>query len=217
MNEQDLIAERKKAAEHNDAARLAALETAALKRLGDFLTDENPVDSDDAPFFFAFIRAFSDTHNADLKLCAKKAEAKLLPILKEFDREVGFDFHEPVSSAVLERNLNDLEAFERQDVSKNPIFGQIYDLMGKISLTDDDGNADDSADLAESITDAGKLKTYLRLCLNLDKITSETYFATLLEEMERLLVTLFVMDKAGDSLDENEMRAEYEKLLNAID
>ena len=217
MNEQDLIAERKKAAEHNDAARLAALETAALKRLDDFLTDENPVDSDDAPFFFAFIRAFSDTHNADLKLCAKKAEAKLLPILKEFDREVGFDFHEPVSSAVLERNLNDLEAFERQDVSKNPIFGQIYDLMGKISLTDDDGNADDSADLAESITDAGKLKTYLRLCLNLDKITSETYFATLLEEMERLLVTLFVMDKAGDSLDENEMRAEYEKLLNAID
>lgn len=217
MNEQDLIAERKKAAEHNDAARLAALETAALKRLDDFLTDENPVDSDDAPFFFAFIRAFSDTSNADLKLCAKKAEAKLLPILKEFDREVGFDFHEPVSSAVLERNLNDLEAFERQDVSKNPMFGQIYDLMGKISLTDDDGNADDSADLAESITDAGKLKTYLRLCLNLDKITAETYFATLLEEMERLLVTLFVMDKAGDSLDENEMRAEYEKLLNAID
>ena len=217
MNEQDLIAERKKAAEHNDAARLAALETAALKRLDDFLTDENPVDSDDAPFFFAFIRAFSDTSNADLKLHAKKAEAKLLPILKEFDREVGFDFHEPVSSAVLERNLNDLEAFERQDVSKNPMFGQIYDLMGKISLTDDDGKVDDSADLAESITDAGKLKTYLRLCLNLDKITAETYFATLLEEMERLLVTLFVMDKAGDSLDENEMRAEYEKLLNAID
>ena len=73
------------------------------------------------------------------------------------------------------------------------------------------------ADLAESIADAGKLKTYLRLCLNLDKITEETYFGTLLEEMERLLITLFVMDKAGEPLDENEMRAEYEKLLNAID
>lgn len=72
MNEQDLIAERKKAAEHNDTARLAALETAALKRLDDFLTDENPVDSDDVPFFFAFVRAFSDTENGDLKLCAKK-------------------------------------------------------------------------------------------------------------------------------------------------
>ena len=217
MNEQDLIAERKKAAEHNDTARLAALETAALKRLDDFLTDENPVDSDDAPFFFAFIRAFADTNNVDLKLCTKKAEAKLLPMLKEFDREIGFDFSESVSSEILERNLNDLDAFERQDVSKNPMFGQIYNLMGKIEQTDDDGNPVDSADLAESITDAGKLKTYLRLCLNLDKITAETYFGTLLEEMERLLITLFVMDKAGEPLNENEMRAEYEKLLNAID
>ena len=49
------------------------------------------------------------------------------------------------------------------------------------------------------------------------RITEETYFGTLLEEMERLLITLFVMDKAGEPLDENEMRAEYEKLLNAID
>ncbi len=217
MNEQDLIAERKKAAEHNDALRLSALETAALKRLDEFLTDENPVDSDDAPFFFAFIRAFADTENVDLKLCAKKAEAKLLPMLKEFDKEVGFDFHEPVSSDILERNLNDLDSYEKQDVSKNPMFGQIYNLIGKIEQIDDDGKPVDSADLAESLTDAGKLKTYLRLCLNLDKITSETYFETLLEEMERLLITLFVMDKAGEPLDENEMRAEYEKLLNAID
>lgn len=217
MNEQDLIAERKKAAERNDTARLAALETAALKRLDDFLTDENPVDSDDVPFFFAFVRAFSDTENGDLKLCAKKAEAKLLPMLKEFDRETGLDFSEPVPSEVLERNLNDLDAFEKQDISKNPKFGQIYGLMMKIEQIDDDGNVLKPADLAESIADAGKLKTYLRLCLNLDKITEETYFGTLLEEMERLLITLFVMDKAGEPLDENEMRAEYEKLLNAID
>ena len=97
------------------------------------------------------------------------------------------------------------------------MFGQIYKLMMKIEQIDDEGNPLDSADLAETITDAGKLKTYLRLCLNLDKITSEAYFETLLEEMEKTLITLFVMDTAGSSFDENEVRAEFEKLLDAID
>ena len=217
MNEQDLVAEYKKARKNGDASRAAALETAAMKRLDDFLNDDNPADSDDSPLFFSFIHAFSETDNVDLKLNCKKAEAKLLPMLKEFDNEMGFDSKEPVSSEILERNLNDLDAFERQDVSKNPMFGQIYKLMGKIEQIDDDGNPLDSADLAETITDAGKLKTYLRLCLNLDKITSEAYFETLLEEMEKTLITLFVMDTAGSSFDENEVRAEFEKLLDAID
>ena len=82
MNEQDLIAERKKAAEHNDTARLAALETAALKRLDEFLTDENPVDSDDAPFFFAFKNFFCKKngylfyrfpHRGNYLFCANRA------------------------------------------------------------------------------------------------------------------------------------------------
>ena len=213
----ELAALYQNALEKNDSDAARHIERESFKRLNDFLDGSLAVDVDESPYWLTFARALSQSADVDLKMAAKKAEVKLVPLLKEFDADVGFDFSDRVDEATLERNLTDLDAFEKIDPFEREDFRQILKLIQKISLSTDDGTVYKTADFQQDVLKSAQMKSFLRLCLNLDKITSETYFATLLEEMERLLVTLFVMDKAGDSLDENEMRAEYEKLLNAID
>lgn len=217
MNETELMTERKKAVRQGDRQLLLSLEQEASSRLEGFLNDEQPVDSDDSPFFFTFIRDFSETDNVELKMLAKKAEVKLSPLLKQFDREMGYQFKDLVPADVLERNLNDLDSFEKEDLTEQPSFRQILKLLEKIEQVDEDGNVMDMTDLKENIIAAAKLKTYLRLCLNSDKITFNMYFLELRKEMELLLITLFLMDKSEVSLDEEKIRKEFEKFLDAIE
>lgn len=217
MNETELMTERKKAVRQGDRQLLLSLEQEASSRLEGFLNDEQPVVSDDSPFFFTFIRDFSETDNVELKMLAKKAEVKLSPLLKQFDREMGYQFKDLVPADVLERNLNDLDSFEKEDLTEQPSFRQILKLLEKIEQVDEDGNVMDMTDLKENIIAAAKLKTYLRLCLNSDKITFNMYFLELRKEMELLLITLFLMDKSEVSLDEEKIRKEFEKFLDAIE
>lgn len=204
----------------NDADAVKHIEKEAQKRLDGFLSGALDVDSDDSPFWLTFVRAFAQTANVDLKMAAKKAEVKLVPLLKEFDADVGFDFSDHVDEATLERNIADLDAFEKINPFEREDFGQILKLIRKISLATDDGTTYETADFLEDVLKAARLKSFLRLCLNLDKITDELYFFVLKRETEAFLMTLLLAEnaeKAFETASQEEVEAEFEKFLDAIE
>lgn len=208
------------ALEKNDADAVKHIEKEAQKRLDGFLSGALDVDSDDSPFWLTFVRAFAQTANVDLKMAAKKAEVKLVPLLKEFDADVGFDFSDHVDEATLERNIADLDAFEKINPFEREDFGQILKLIRKISLSTDDGTTYETADFLEDVLKAARLKSFLRLCLNLDKITDELYFFVLKRETEAFLMTLLLAEnaeKAFETASQEEVEAEFEKFLDAIE
>ena len=217
LNEQELTRAREKAAETDDKDTLAALDAEAALRINRFLNDEIDMDSDDSPAFLSFLQTFSQTADVDLKILTKRAEVKLTPLLKEFDEETGLDGQDLVPADVIERNLTDIDEFEKIDLKNNPDFRQIYKILENTDVVDDDGNVDESADLAADMEKAAKLKTCLQLCLNLDKLTPNAYLSTLRMVFESLIVTLFVMDAASDEPDEEGIRKKFESLLDAID
>lgn len=208
------------ALEKKDADAVKHIEKEAQKRLDGFLSGALDVDSDDSPFWLTFVRAFAQTANVDLKMAAKKAEVKLVPLLKEFDADVGFDFSDHVDEATLERNIADLDAFEKINPFEREDFGQILKLIRKISLSTDDGTIYETADFLEDVLEAARLKSFLRLCLNLDKITDELYFFVLKRETEAFLMTLLLAEnaeKAFETASQEEVEAEFEKFLDAIE
>ena len=208
------------ALEKNDADAVKHIEKEAQKRLDGFLSGALDVDSDDSPFWLTFVRAFAQTANVDLKMAAKKAEVKLVPLLKEFDADVGFDFSDHVDEATLERNIADLDAFEKINPFEREDFGQILKLIRKISLSTDDGTTYETADFLEDVLEAARLKSFLRLCLNLDKITDELYFFVLKRETEAFLMTLLLAEnaeKAFEAASQEEVEAEFDKFLDAIE
>ena len=107
-----------------------------------------------------------------------------------------------------------INPFERED------FGQILKLIRKISLSTDDGTTYETADFLEDVLEAAQLKSFLRLCLNLDKITKELYFFVLKRETEAFLMTLLLAEnaeKAFETASQEEVEAEFEKFLDAIE
>lgn len=217
LSERELAARRNAAREKGDAEALDALEREAAQRLEYFLSEDSVFFTDDSPLFYRFIREFSETKNVGLKMLSKKAEAKILPILKEFDSEMGYDFKNDISDEEMERNLSDMDAYEKEDPFEKQDFRQIRLVLEKIEQIDENGNVMDPSDLKEDILEAARLKTYLRLCLNSDKITKESYFSRLKTEMEILLITLLLMDKTDISATEEEIQAEFEKFLNMVE
>ena len=208
------------AVEKNDVDAVKHIEKEAQKRVDGFLSGALDVDSDDSPFWLTFVRSFAQTANVDLKMAAKKAEVKLVPLLKEFDADVGFDFSDHVNEATLERNIADLDAFEKINPFEREDFGQILKLIRKISLSTDDGTTYETADFLEDVLEAARLKSFLRLCLNLDKITDELYFFVLKRETEAFLMTLLLAEnaeKAFETASQEEVEAEFEKFLDAIE
>ena len=111
--EQEWIAEYASAKEENDMAQVTALQDEAFARLKAYLAGELPVAEDESPLFFSFIKAFSKTDNVDLNMSAKKAEAKITPLLKEFDKTVGLDRLADLSAEKVEENIADSYADKR--------------------------------------------------------------------------------------------------------
>lgn len=196
------------------------LETEAGRRIAAFLNDKLPVDEDDSPFWLTFLRVFSKTPNVDLNLSAKKAEAKLMPLLIEFDRKTGIDYTNPVTVEQITANLDRIDELEKQNPLERPEFGQIKKIFDSSQMIDDDGNIIENNTLADDILDSAKLKTGLRLCLNSANIIEETYFAELKAETESLLLSLLLAEESEKGLDparEEEIRNEFQKFLDVID
>lgn len=216
----ELAALYQNALEKNDSDAARHIERESFKRLNDFLDGSLAVDVDDSPFWLTFVRSFAQTANVDLKMAAKKAEVKLVPLLKEFDADVGFDFSDRVDEATLERNLTDLDAFEKIDPFEREDFRQILKLIQKISLSTDDGTVYKTADFQQDVLKSAQMKSFLRLCLNLDKITPELYFFVLKRETEAFLMTLLLAEnaeKAFETASQEEVEAEFKNFLDAIE
>lgn len=202
-----------------DDAEKKALETEAAKRFNAFLNDELSVDEDDSPFWLTMLRAFSRTDDVALKLAAKKAEAKLMPLLIEFDATTGIDFSQPLTAEQLDANLDKIDEFEKLNPLDRPEFGQIKKIFDSSQILDDDGNVIENNTLADDILDSAKLKTCLRLCLNSANITPEAYFSELKAVAESLLLSLFLAEQSEKGLDpdkEEEIRNEFQNFLDAI-
>ena len=202
-----------------DEAERKALEAEAGRRFNAFLNDELSVDEDDSPFWLTMLRAFSKSDDVALKLAAKKAEAKLMPLLTEFDAATGIDFSQPVTAEQINANLDKIDEFEKLNPLDRPEFGQIKKIFDSSQIVDNDGNVIENNTLADDILDSAKLKTCLRLCLNSANITQETYFAELKAVAESLLLSLILAEESEKGLDpdkEEEIRNEFQKFLDAI-
>lgn len=208
------------AIEKNDASTIKDAEQEALNRLTGFLNSEIDVEPEQSPFWLTFLRTFSQTDDIDLKMVAKKAEVKLIPLLKEFDNDMGLDFSQQVDTETLERNLADLDSFEKINPFERDDFRQILKLIEKAELFSDDETPYETADFLEDVQETAQLKTFLRLCLNLDKITDDLYFFVLKREMESFLMTLLLTEASETAFETGsteEIQAEFERFLNAID
>lgn len=230
-----LIAERSAvlASPSVDENALRLLENEAARRLDSFLSGETEVDPEDAPMFYSFIKVFGETENTDLRLCAKKAEVKITPALKQFDRLAGYDNLSKITAEEIERNIADLDCFERiNPFERNadgqlafPQFKQILKVMDNVEIVDDDDTAlpgDSGETFKETVLETARIKTYMRLCVSDTEITQEYYLDMLRTEMEKALVILFVMDKASadfplDVAQAEKIHREFQKLIDVLE
>ena len=219
-----------------DAKQLALLEGEVKHRLELFLKGDLEVDPQESPLFYSFIKVFSETDDPDLKMCAKKAEAKIIPLLKQFDQSAGYEQLMKVSPEEMERNLSDLDGFEKInpfecDDQGRLIFTQfrlVKKVLDNVEITDDENTSTLDAGEAnetfqETILETARLKTYMRLCVSCSEITQADYLDTLQMEMEKALVILFVMDKTSevkyplDGFQAEKIHNEFKKLIDTLE
>ncbi len=229
--EQELIAEYVSAKESNDTQQIEALQNEALARLTAYLAGELPVAEDESPLFFSFVRIFSKTDNVDLNLSAKKAEAKITPFLKAFDKTIGLDRLADLSAEKIEKNIAALEdfdtidPFETQDgKSLYPQFENARKVIDAVVLMDDDlpveQQEQESETFKETIVETAKLKAYMRLCVYGEELTQKLYLDQLQFEIEKALVTLFMMEQTTeliqDQTDIEGVQKAFDKLVEAL-
>ena len=229
--EQELISEYAAAQEQKDVHRMEMLQNEAFARLNAYLAGELPIAEDESPLFFGFIKTFSKTDNVDLSLAAKKSEAKITPLLKEFDKTVGLDDLSALSAEKIEENIGALEAFDSIDPFEKqneklvyPQFEKVLKVLNAVVLTDGDQPAEqqeqETAAFKETIVETAKLKAYMRLCVYINEVTQDVYLNQVLFEMEKALVTLFMMEQtkelASDKTDVEGVQAAFENLLNLL-
>ena len=229
--EQELIAEYAAAKESNDTAQITALQNEAFARLKAYLAGDFPVAEDESPLFFGFIRAFSKTDNVELNLSAKKAEAKITPFLKAFDKMVGLDHLADLSAEKIEENISALEDFDTIDPFEKqdgeliyPQFENALKVIDGVVLMDDDLPAEqqeqESETFKETIVETAKLKAYMRLCVYNKELTQRLYLDQMQFEIEKALVTLFMMEQTTelieDQTDVEGVQKAFEKLVEAL-
>ena len=229
--EQELISEFAAAREQNDAQQIEAVQNEAFNRLTAYLNGDLPIAEDESPLFFSFIKTFSKTDNADLNLLAKKSEAKVTPLLKEFDKTVGLDGLASLSAEKIEENIEALEDFDTINPFEKqngelvyPQFEPVLKVINAVVLTDDDKPVEQQEEQSEifkeTIVETSKLKAYMRLCIYADEITQDIYLNQVMFEMEKALITLFMMEQttelALDKTDVEGVQAAFEKLLNLL-
>lgn len=229
--EQELISEFAAAREQNDTQQIEAVQNEAFIRLTAYLNGDLPVAEDESPLFFSFIKAFSKTDNADLNLLAKKSEAKVTPLLKEFDKTVGLDGLASLSAEKIEENIETLEDFDTINPFEKqngelvyPQFEPVLRVINAVVLTDDDKPVEQQEEQSEifkeTIVETSKLKAYMRLCIYADEITKDTYLNQVMFEMEKALITLFMMEQtkelALDKTDVEGVQAAFESLLSLL-
>lgn len=229
--EQELIAGYAAAKDSNDAAQITAFQNEAFSRLTAYLGGKLPVAEDESPLFFGFIRTFSKTDNVELNLSAKKAEAKITPFLKAFDKTTGLDALAGLSAEKIEDNIAALEDFDTIDPFEKtdgkllyPQFENALKVISAVVLTDGDEPAEqqerESETFKETIVETAKLKAYMRLCVFGGDLTQDLYLDQVRFEIEKALVTLFMMEQstqlAEDKTDPDGVRAAFEKLLELL-
>lgn len=230
--ETELVAARAVLLKMAQPGELECLEAEASNRLNAFLDGTTVPEVSEAPAFFSFIKVFGETENPGLKMLTKKAEVKVIPVLKEFDRIAGYEDLGKITAEEIGRNIAVLDRFDETDPFERgadgemvyPQFEKIEKLTDVVEILDDDGTPSaDAADMLKStILEAAKLKTYMRLCVSFDEITRRAYLEALQSEMELALVTLFLMDKsvADYPLGKQEaqkLHEEFKKLINTLE
>ncbi len=230
-----LIAERSAvlAAPAVDENALHALEDEAARCLNAYLAGGADVDVDESPLFYGFIKVFGETENADLRVLAKKAEAKITPVLKQFDHMAGYDNLAKISPEEIERNITDLDGFERIDPFKRDAdgkfafeqFAPVFKVLSNVEIVDDDDGAVSELNetFMETVLETARMKTYMRLCVSDREITQQDYLSELQFEMEKAVVVLFVMDKTSgvefpmDAAQVGKIHQEFQKLIDVLD
>ena len=230
----DLIAflnQRKALSNKGDTEGLKALEQEASGAVRAFLDGKIGADTDRAPLFYSFLKTFSQTDNPDLKKDCDKALIKIQPYLDQFDKENGLTRLDDLSKNVIEHNLDALSVFEqlypfemkKENQLKFPIFSDLFRLTNSIDITDDKGQVTDQAHarFVDTLIDAARLQTFMKLSISVNKITEDIYLDDLRQNMEVGLVSMFVIDRIPSDrpIDEETkdlIQAEYQKLLNSI-
>ena len=223
--EQELIIEYATAKELNDTRRIEALQNEAITRLNAYLTGDLPVAEDEAPLFFSFIKTFDKSENADLNLLTKKAEAKITPLLKEFDETIGLDALAELSAEKIEDNIAALEDFDTIDPFEErdgkllyPQFEKALKVVSAVVLTDGDEPAEQQEQeletFKETIVETAKLNVYMRLCVYGEELTQQLYLDQVQFEIEKALVTLFMMEQTTELIED---RTNVEGVQKAFD
>lgn len=214
-----------------DAVRLRRISEG---KLADFADGKVTVSPSVAPLFLAFIDAFGK--NGEKRTPAgQKAYDKLIEDLDAFDRQNGLAEAVGISTSRLLSNvaaldrLSALNPFEMTETDgrstlKRPEFHKVFKVMKALRVTEDDGSESDASadrDLRTTLTEAAKLRAYLRLCVSPEEVTEELYCRNLEEILELNIVNLLIIDKIVseyplDKTDRDRLTAEFEKLLQTV-
>ena len=231
MDQIAFLKQRKELTDAEDTAGLASLEREVLIHAQEFLNGEIGVETDTAPLFHSLFKTFSQTENADLKAACEKALEKVQPYLDDFDRENGLTRLDDLDKSVIEHNLTALSVYERinpfeirkGDQLKYPLFSDLFRLTNNIEITDTDDQKSDLAHerFVDTLIEAARLQTFMKLSLHTEKITQDFYLSDLRQNMEVGLVSMFVIDRIPSGKPINDetkdfLHSEYQKLLSSI-
>lgn len=224
------------AEETSDAREtLKDLQTYADEKIRAYTEGRFAAEGIDAPAFYAFLAAFGKTTDGRFTPPARKALECLAPALKDFDEQTGYAGLSSVPPETVLKNMEALDLLSAVNPFavheeagrrkwKYPAFRKTAKLLHAIRITGDDGLPLDEREqktFRDSMLEASKLETYLRLAAAADVPNEQDYLTALKEIMDINLAALLVTDQAARSypLSEKEkerLALEIENLIQSL-
>ncbi len=178
-----------------DAEQQNLLEKQTDLFLNDFLSDKIAFETDAASELLTFFQKASVFENLHEKL--KLARKKLQQKLNEFDQRYGLTDLENVPAELIEKNIDKINVLAQMPIKARPAFKQMFDIMEKVDLTDENGNSlgQEGRDRVETtVIELAKTDAFFCLLGSKD-LSVDEYFNVLHDAMQVNLIGLFYTEE----------------------
>ncbi len=178
-----------------DAEQQNRLEEQTDLFLNDFLSDKIVFETDAASELLTFFQKASVFENLHEKI--KQARKKLQQKLKDFDQRYGLTDLENVPAELIEKNIDKINVLSQMPLKARPAFKQMFDIMERVDLTDENGNSlgQEGRDRVETtVIELAKTDAFFSLLGSKD-LSVDEYFNVLHDAMQVNLIGLFYTEE----------------------
>lgn len=189
--------------------------------LTDFINDKIEFGTDAAPELLMFLQKAAAFESLQPK--AKAARKKLQQKLNDFDRRYGLDALDDIPQELIEKNIDKIGVLAQMPFKSRPAFKQLFEIISKIDLTDENGNSlgEEGHDRIETtVIELAKTDTFFSL-LGAKNLDLELYLNVLHDAVQVNLIGLLYTEEIAKhyplSDDMKQKAADYmQKLVELI-